>query len=199
MRSRILWLFGACALAFLGSAQSVSAQNGMDMTVVDFQSANGPEWYIVNDGVMGGLSQSSFERTPDGRGRFSGFVSLENNGGFASVRALMGNADLSSFDGIELSVRGDGRDYDFRLRTDGRFDGMAYRAAFATTEGEWQTVRIPFSEFEPTFRGWVPRNAPPLDPGAVRQMGLLVGGKQEGPFSLDIAWIRAYSMNADQR
>lgn len=193
MAPQIRWMVPVLALAGLALPGDVAAQEEPNTMVVDFQSSEGPEWFIVNDGVMGGRSQSSFRPMPEGGGRFAGYVSLENNGGFASMRARMDGSSLGSFDGVELLVRGDGRDYDFRLRTDGRFDGMAYRASFPTSEGEWQRVKIPFSAFQPTFRGWVPRNAPPLDPSAVRQMGFLVGGKQEGPFALEVQWIRAYS------
>jgi monofunctional biosynthetic peptidoglycan transglycosylase len=193
MKPRFRIFAGMVALMVLGLSPNARAQEMNEMVVVDFQTGGGLEWFIVNDGVMGGRSQSDFQQTAEGQGRFSGYVSLENNGGFASVRAVTEGVDLTSFEGLEIRVLGDGRTYDFRLRTDGRFDGMAYRAPFTTNEGEWVTVRLLFSAFEPTFRGWVPRNAPPLDPGAVRQMGLLVGGKQEGPFRLDLAWIRAYS------
>jgi monofunctional biosynthetic peptidoglycan transglycosylase len=192
MTPQVRYIIGMVALMVLGSSPNARAQEMDEMVVVDFQAGSSLEWFIVNDGVMGGRSQSEFQQTAEGQGRFSGYVSLENNGGFASVRAVTDGVDLASFEGLEVRVLGDGRTYDFRLRTDGRFDGMAYRAPFATKEGEWVTVRLPFSAFEPTFRGWVPRNAPPLDPGAVRQLGLLVGGKKEGPFNLDLAWIRAY-------
>lgn len=44
------------------------------------------EWRIVNDGVMGGVSKSSIALTADGHGKFAGYVSLQNNGGFASIQ-----------------------------------------------------------------------------------------------------------------
>lgn len=43
-------------------------------------------WRVVNDGVMGGTSRSKFYLNSKGHGCFDGTVSLENNGGFCSVK-----------------------------------------------------------------------------------------------------------------
>jgi monofunctional biosynthetic peptidoglycan transglycosylase len=129
--------------------------------------------------------------TADGTGVFAGHLSLENNGGFASVRTDVSGIDLTGFAGLAVRVRGDGREYQVRLRTDRRFDGIAYTATFQTQRDAWTTVTLPFDAFVPTFRGYVPRNAPPLDPGSVRQLGLLLGDKREGPFRLEVERIVA--------
>jgi len=44
------------------------------------------DWITVDDNVMGGKSSSTFEINSDGHGVFKGSISLENNGGFCSVR-----------------------------------------------------------------------------------------------------------------
>ncbi|MGE6606854.1 CIA30 family protein [Halomonas sp. NPDC076908] len=69
-------------------------------------------WYSVDDGVMGGVSQGGFSVT-GGEGRFHGEVSLENGGGFASVRREPDTfeATLADAQGITLTGRGDGRTY----------------------------------------------------------------------------------------
>ncbi len=43
-------------------------------------------WNPINDGVMGGVSSSQMRHDPAGHAVFTGRVSFENNGGFASVR-----------------------------------------------------------------------------------------------------------------
>ena len=54
----------------------------------DFSSEGAvEEWISINDVVMGGISTGGLERTPEGTAVFSGNVSLERNGGFASVRS----------------------------------------------------------------------------------------------------------------
>lgn len=163
-------------------------------TVIDFGNPEEARWRIVNDGVMGGLSSSDLELTDDATGLFSGFVSLDNNGGFASVRASFEAMDLSAFRGVLLRARGDGRTYQLRFRTDPGFDGVAYMAEFKTVPGEWSEIRLPFEGFRPTFRGYVPQGVGPLDPARIRQLGFLIGDKREGPFQLEIAWVKAYGV-----
>ena len=167
-------------------------QESRIMDIVDFSQPESLPWSIVNDGVMGGRSSSDLERTGEGTALFKGFVSLENNGGFASVRARLESVDLSVYEGVTVRFRGDGRRYQVRFRMDGSFDGVAYQTEFATTAGEWTEVTLPFRGFMPSFRGRVPRGAGPLEPALIRQMGFLIGDKKEGPFQLEIAWVRAY-------
>ena len=148
------------------------------------------EWQVINDGVMGGLSRSTITKTEDGTGLFSGTVSLENNGGFASIRTAVAQKSLAGYQGLEIRVRGDGRSYDLRLRLNDRFDGIAYRASFETRAGEWTTTRILFQEFEPSFRGRFVPDAPPLLPENIQQIGFLLADKKPGEFSLEIDFVR---------
>ncbi|MEJ2721776.1 MAG: CIA30 family protein [bacterium] len=160
--------------------------------IVEFGDESSASWQPINDGVMGGLSESRLRITADHTGVFAGSVSLENNGGFASVRASLNETDLSSFHGLAIRTRGDGKRYRLRLRTDNRFDGIAYQAKFDTTRGEWETVEIPFDEFVPTYRGRTLNDVPPLNAGKICQIGFMVADKQEGCFRLEIKWVCAY-------
>lgn len=163
------------------------------MRLIDFVEGEGIDWRVVNDGVMGGLSQSRITYTGEGTGIFEGVLSLENNGGFASVRAVLGDRDLSAFAGVELRVRGDGRTYQLQLHSDRRTDGIYYRVGFETRAGEWITVRVPFENFAPTFRGRVVEGAPPLDTKNIHQMGLMLVDKQPGSFVLEIDYVQTWS------
>ena len=160
------------------------------VTLVSFQDGLG-QWTVVNDGVMGGISRSRITRTEQGTGLFTGRVSLENNGGFASVRTRLADQDLSSFQGVEIRVKGNGRTYQLRFRNDAQLDGAAYSAEFPTTVGEWTTVQIPFADFKPTFRGRQLKDYPPLDQSALRQMTFMIADKKAGPFRLEIDFVRA--------
>jgi hypothetical protein len=161
------------------------------MNLIDFHSDGGDMWTLVNDTVMGGVSSSRLRTTDRRTGIFSGVLSLENNGGFASVRAAVGKRDLSAYAGLETRVRGDGRTYQLRLRTDDHLDGIAYKSVFETRVGEWLTVRLSFSDFLPTFRGQTPADAAPLDPARIHQVGFLLADKHPGEFSLEIDYVRA--------
>ena len=149
---------------------------------------SGP-WWSINDGVMGGLSSGQISRSDEGL-VFSGELSLENNGGFASVRRPV-DADLTAAKGVRLRLRGDGRGYQFRLRLDGDFDGIAWRAEF-DTGGQWQTIELPFGLFEAVFRGRRVVDAGPVVPARIRQIGLMLADRQAGAFRLEIAAIEFY-------
>ena len=162
-----------------------------DRTIFDFQTAtNTAAWQIVNDDVMGGVSRSGFRLT-NGVAVFRGEVSLENNGGFASVRSLPARHDLAGCDAFVIRVRGDGRSYKFSARTARSFDSAIYQASFTTKKGEWEEHRLPLAQFVPTFRGRVLSGEPPLDPAKVTSVGFMISDKQEGPFQLEVAWIKA--------
>jgi monofunctional biosynthetic peptidoglycan transglycosylase len=159
-------------------------------TLFDFTArSDATRWQVVNDDVMGGVSTSGFRLT-NGWAVFDGEVSLDNNGGFASVRSLPSRMDLGGSSNFVIRVRGDGHQYQFTLRTDSRFDSPLYQLAFTTTQGQWQEHRLPVGKFVPTWRGRVLTDAPPLDPGKVTSAGFLIADKQAGQFRLEIAWIK---------
>ena len=149
------------------------------------------DWSAVDDGVMGGVSLSSLRYDPAGHAVFEGTVSLENNGGFASVRSHpleLGEPGAAHY---LLEVRGDGKRYKLNLRTDDTFDGINYQAAFEAPPGIWTLLRLPVSAFRPTFRGRSVPGAPPLDPARVRQIGLMIADRQAGAFALAVRSIQA--------
>lgn len=147
------------------------------------------DWAAIDDGVMGGLSRSRLRHDPAGHAVFEGNVSLEHNGGFASVRARPRNLGIPGGVAFVVDVLGDGRRYKLNLRTDDAFDGVNYQAEFTPDAGRWTRVRLPSSAFRPTFRGREVPNAPPLDPARVRQVGVMIAAAQAGPFALAIQTI----------
>lgn len=162
-------------------------------SLVDFNQAGVTDgWRVVNDGVMGGRSQSEIAFTDKGTALFQGTVSLENKGGFASVRTDIPARPLEDQAGIVLRIRGDGKRYQLMVRTDERFDGVSYRYAFATRAEAWTTIRAAWGGFVPVFRGRIVRDAPPLAPSLIRRIGFLISDKQAGPFQLEIDSIATY-------
>lgn len=148
-------------------------------------------WQAINDGVMGGVSVSRLRFDSAGYAVFEGDVSLENNGGFASVRASgleLGCADTVAYG---LTVCGDGRTYKLNLRTDTGFDGVTYQAAFSPAPGRWTHTLLPLAAFEPRFRGRLVHDAAALRPEAVKQLGLLISDQQAGAFRLMVKTIEA--------
>lgn len=182
-------------LAWIWFACTVNADTATNKALFDFQATtNLPAWEVVNDDVMGGVSTSRFQVLTDGGAIFRGVVSLENNGGFASVRSQPVCADLSGCDSFLLRVRGDGRRYKFSVRTEAGLDTPLYQLAFTTKRGEWEEHRLPFKDFVPTFRGRILIDVPPLNPAKVTSVGFLISDKQEGPFQLEVVWIKASAL-----
>jgi hypothetical protein len=146
-------------------------------------------WQTVNDGVMGGRSVGRFKINEAKNMEFFGTLSLENNGGFASVRARGGNFALKKDDVIVARVRGDGREYTLNLYAQTNLGGYSYRQSFKTKKDEWIEVEFPLNEFVATWRGRVFPNEK-LDPGKVTGLGFLLGDKKPGPFKLEVEWIK---------
>ena len=159
------------------------------MKIIDF-SRGDVTWPHINDRVMGGISSGEMSAA-DGYATFQGTVSFENNGGFSSVRSQAVVHDLSAFEGLVLRVRGDGKRYGFRLKTDASFDGVSYQFVVQPPAGEWTEISAPFTDFIPVYRGRVVRDHPPLDPSRIATFGRIVS-RQEGPFRIDIESVKAY-------
>ncbi len=145
--------------------------------------ASAQAFSAMDDRVMGGVSRSRVRFDPAGHAVFEGTVSLEQNGGFASVRAALPAATGDAVRGLRLAAMGDGKRYKLSLRLGGDVDGVSYQAAFDTRPGEWMTIELPLTAFVPSFRGRQVA-APPLDWRAVREVGLLISDRQTGPFAL---------------
>jgi hypothetical protein len=143
---------------------------------------------------MGGVSSGRM-RMMETTAVFEGALSLENNGGFASLRSDALDYPLQGFSGVRLRIKGDGKRYQFRLRTSAAFDGPSYRCSFDTRKDEWEEVDLPFSEFVASFRGRVLPDYPALKPRDIVTLGVLVADKQEGNFRLEVDWIKAYQTN----
>lgn len=167
--------------------------------VIDFSDAReAARWQPLDDRVMGGVSVSRLEGTSNGSSLFTGVMSLESNGGFASVRAPLpeagsgaGQTALAGARELVLSVRGDGKVYKLRLRTENDFDGVNYEARFQTEDGVRTEHVFAIADFSPVWRGRPVANAAPLDPAQVRNLGLLISDGQAGRFSLELYTLAA--------
>ncbi len=165
------------------------------MMLFDFtQPQTAAEWSPVDDVVMGGMSYSRIRSTAEQHALFSGAVSLENNGGFASVTSptrVLGIPKEAR--GISLRVRGDGKTYGVTLRCEDR-SRIRYQIHFISEPNLWEVVHLPFDQFLPKRLGAVVLDAPPLKPQTIHSIGLIISGKQDGDFQLALEWIAAYPM-----
>ena len=179
----------ATATETVSPAPTTGTQPTPPMTVTDFSDTETSDWYIQNDGVMGGKSKGT-HAVEDGRLVFSGYT-VTRGGGFSSV--LTDKApDLSALSGVELRVRGGGRTFEFGLQDGLRDRGREVwrRASFPTTD-EWQTVRLPFDGLRATAHG--ERVDPPvMKADAIETMGFYIVDGKDGDFELEVDWVRGY-------
>ncbi|NYJ29135.1 CIA30 family protein [Allomuricauda sp. ARW1Y1] len=152
--------------------------------IYDFTKAGteGP-WYIVDDGVMGGLSQGNIKINSDGNGVFYGFVTTKNNGGFSSAHYRLSNKDVSAFSSVVIKLKGDGKQYQFRVKSS-QYQRYSYTNSFKTT-GNWETIKLSFDDFIPTFRG-SRLNEPNFSGKTMAEITFLIGNKRDETFSLEI-------------
>lgn len=154
------------------------------MTLFDFNlESNINDWRVVDDVVMGGRSNGNFKLNSDGHGEFYGKVSLENNGGFSSVRYNFKVVESSDYKSFQLRVKGDGKSYQFRVKTSNR-QRYSYIYTFKTS-GEWETISIPFDKMYPSFRGYK-LDQPNFTGEQMEEIAFLIGNKKEQSFKLQI-------------
>ena len=150
----------------------------------DFKSSSKPNsWVIVDDVVMGGRSSGSFNLDKNGNGVFQGHVSLENNGGFSSLRHRLAPAAVNGATQIYLRLKGDGKDYQFRVKPKAE-NYFSYISPFSTT-GEWQEVLIPLKDMYPSFRG-IKLDQPNFHEDTIEELTFLIANKRNEKFKLVI-------------
>jgi hypothetical protein len=154
------------------------------MTLYDFNTdSNSNDWIIVDDVVMGGRSDGNFYINEVGNGIFEGKISLENNGGFSSVRHNCKTVDASNYSNIRIRVKGDGNRYQLRVKSK-RGDYYSY-AAYFQSSNNWEEIDIPFEAMTPVFRGRQ-LDIPNFPGDTIEEVAILIGNKKAQSFKLQI-------------
>jgi hypothetical protein len=150
--------------------------------IFDFnKKSNLQNWVIVDDVVMGGESSGSFKLNDDGFGVFKGSISLDNNGGFSSLRHRFPKIEIDDNTQIVIKLKGDGKNYQFRIKSNSG-DYYSYILPFLTS-GEWQEIIIPLKEMYPSFRGRR-LDQPNFSDDAIEEVTFLIGNKKNENFKL---------------
>ncbi|MDP5171985.1 MAG: CIA30 family protein [Bacteroidia bacterium] len=150
---------------------------------------SGADWLIINDGVMGGLSQGRVSLT-DSSLLYSGRISLKNNGGFSSLRSRFSPMDLSTFETVTIRFRSQGQPFAFVLETSRVWYEPSYRYQFAAADDDWKTVTMNLSEFKETRIGReTGQRISKNQLGDVIRLGFINAGKYESEFVLEIDYI----------
>lgn len=154
------------------------------MQLFDFnKDSNIKDWRIVDDVVMGGRSSGSFELNSEGHAVFSGRISLENNGGFSSVRHPLSIDGVRRYTKFVIKVKGHGKSYQFRAKKN-EIDRASYIYEFETST-DWMIIEIPIIDMYPAFRG-NRLNIPNFNSDRLEEIAILIGNKKEQEFKLMI-------------
>ena len=178
------------AILIVSLSGQVATQEAL-WPLLDFTGADvAQKWQAVNDGVMGGVSDGRFRITDDKTLEFFGTLSLENNGGFASVRTKPTDLGIKAGDIIVARVKGDGREYVLNLYTKSRRVAFSYRAPLPTTKDEWTEVSVPLADFIPTAFGRRVQGMGPVEPDQINGLGFMLSDKQAGKFQMQVEWVK---------
>lgn len=167
----------------------ISSIQGQELLIDFGRSTGGQYWSVTNDGVMGGLSQGQAYLS-DSSVVFRGEVSLENNGGFSSLRSPYQQLDLSSYKEVEIRTRSIGLPFSITFSKSRRFWIPNYKYFLEANNEEWVISTFKLSELE-EFRMGNPMN----NTISSRDIENLIGisffneGKKEGKFSLEVDYI----------
>lgn len=154
------------------------------MMIFDFSEVGSSKgWYVVNDGVMGGLSKGSFTMEND-EAVFRGEVSTDNNGGFTMIQNRFKAVPTRDFKNFVIKLKGDGKKYQFRVKSD-KYQQYSYVREFSTT-GDWQEIVIPFSDMVPRFRGRI-LDMENFKGEKIEELAFLIGNKKDESFKLRIS------------
>ena len=168
-------------------------ETNLKLTFADFAVQEvRSQWGVTNDDVMGGISNSKISVSEEKLLIFSGEVSLENNGGFASLRSPIDDYDFSDYEGFLLKIKGDGKTYNLSFRSTKYFTGYNYTQKFQTEKDSWQIVSLPFKDFNLKYYGKEISSFKPPDQSNIKQLSILISDKQQGPFRIEIEWIGLY-------
>lgn len=132
---------------------------------------------------MGGKSNGCFTLDGNGHAVFKGCVSLDNNGGFSMVKHQFETIEVSGFTKVSLRLKGDGKTYQFRIKTSNS-DYYSYVSSFETS-GYWETIEIPFKKMYPAFRG-KKLNISNFPGELMAHIAFLIGNKRVESFILKI-------------
>jgi len=193
-------------------------------TLLRFDTAGWRDrWSLHCDAEYGGSSTVELqqgEAEGEGTARFAGQTVTEIDSDNSSVSPETGKRavyagwaamrtdvegdgwDLKDFHGIRLRVRPDGRGYMLNLRTVGILGGEdvdIYQARMPPSPvlGDWCELRLPFSAFVLTSRGYV-QHSQAMNLETLKEVGLLVADKHTAPFELEIAEVEAFRFEDEE-
>jgi hypothetical protein len=181
MKSLLVLLFAIIAFPVSEKSLTYDFGNSGDKT---------RDWVLLSDNVMGGVTRSNIEYKTNSV-VLSGDISLDNFGGFASIKTTFSELDLSSFSGVKIRFKSENQQFAFTLEDSRNWTRPNYKNDFASKKpGTWETAVIYFKDFKEYLIGEPTGNK--LNPGKLKnivRLGIITTEKKEGPFTLEVDYI----------
>lgn len=162
-----------------------------DEVLIDsFINTDEKNWEFISDQVMGGVSFGDYILITEGNIEFirlTGFVSIENNGGFIQVRKKITNVIDKKFTGIRFTCRGNNTDYFIHIRTSFTLLPWQYYQGKFFANNNWQDIKLDLSEFSGSG-ALLPKN---IKPKHIKSIAIVAFGKKHR-VNLDVSNIAFY-------
>lgn len=147
---------------------------------------NCDDWFVVVDGVMGGRSQGTVMQSEESI-IFRGSISLENNGGFASLRTPYQDYNLSDYTTVTIRYKSTGQDFGLTLNKHRQFWRPQYKTNLPITNGTWKTLRCNLEDFGTYRLGQQMQGAPDKDDlSNIIRLGLISNTKAATDFEIEV-------------
>lgn len=149
-------------------------------------------WRVVNDDVMGGVSKSKVE-VKENSILFSGTTSLDNNGGFSSIRTTFPKGDLKDCKTMTIKFRSPNtnRSFGLSLKDSQKYYIPYYKFMFQPKSDDWQVLKVNLKDFGYYKISEKIGNEMPLDfLEDVFNIALILSDGKEGTFQIEIDYIR---------
>lgn len=157
------------------------------------EKTNTKTWFTITDNVMGGVSTSKLAQKESSI-LFSGNISFDNNGGFASLRSGFGKYDLSAYNAVRIKFKSENQKFALTLDDSRNWWEPNYKYEFQSEQSsDWKTVNFNLSDFYEEIIGRKSGNK--ISNSILKnicQIGIITNDKKEGPFSLEIDYIEFY-------
>ena len=157
---------------------------------VDFGvKTGGSSWNVINDGVMGGLSEGEAYLTDESM-KFYGRISLANNGGFSSLKSPFQSYNLSDFNTVELRVKSKGGRVAMTMETERAFYRPYFKKQIVTSGEDWEVLEYELEEFKQYRLGYqTGDHFSDRYKDRIIRIGFITDEKQEVAFDFEVDYI----------
>ena len=181
MKKLILLVLGISALQSFGQSSIIDFGNSAEKN---------QEWKLLSDNIMGGVTKSKIEYTNNSV-LLSGNISLDNYGGFSSIKTKYKSVDLSKYNGIKIKFKSTNQKFAFTLEDNQDWTQPNYKREFSSKKDDtWEEVIIYFKDFQEIVIGETTGNM--MKSKSLKnivRMGIMTYEKKEGPFSLEVDYV----------